>query len=94
MALKHRTIDIEIDGKNLENRIIEPAVILRDHPDIRLVIDNKVFDHLLSRIREDGDVVFRFKATARGFMIETEAKVQVLGFDPADNGYFVVLLLL
>jgi len=93
MTLKHRKLDINIDGKTLHNTIVEPSIILRDDPDIRIVLTREVFDHLLKRIREDRNIVFSFKATAPGFMLESEAKIQVLGYD-SDTTYFAILLLL
>ncbi|MCK4579798.1 MAG: hypothetical protein KAU10_00510 [Dehalococcoidia bacterium] len=94
MALKHRILDIEIDGKSMRNRIVEPAFILSADPDFKIVLTEEVFDHLLNRIREDNDIVFQFKATAPGFMVETEAKIRSLGYDSEETTYFAVLLLL
>ena len=94
MPLRDYPIDIEIDGKKAENRIIEPSIILRDLPDMRVIFGREIFDHLLGQIREDNIMVFPFKATAQGLTIESEARIQVLGLDIEKGEYYAVFSLL
>ena len=94
MTLADERIDIEIDGREMTNRIIEPTSFLENRPGIRVHLSREVFDHLLERVRSDKDVRFPFKASATGLSIETEAKIEVLGFAPCDEGYYAALVLL
>jgi len=94
MALKHRPLDVEIDGLKLQNRIVEPSRLLSDDPHLSIVITQEVFEHLLAKIQDDREIIFPFKATRDGFMLESEVKIESIGYNSEDAHYFVSVLLL
>lgn len=94
MALTSRKLDIEIDGVKLVNRIVEPTAFLSDDPHVCIVLTEEAFDHLLRRIREDKDMIFSFKASAPGLSIESEAKIEAIGYNPEKARYYTSLALL
>jgi hypothetical protein len=94
MALADRKLDIETDGVSMQNRIVEPAVLLSDDPHMLIALTSAAFDHLLGRIRKDGEMVFSFKARADGFMLDSEAKIEAIGYKPGDAKYYASILIL